>query len=105
MGKLSIEIDGPLYISFDLDVLDPAFAPGCSLWTPGGMTTREAIGAIHSLEAPIVGANIVEYNPSRDPTGVTAFVAATLLKEIAAQMMERWRLEHAQRAVPQAGRV
>src|SRR5262245_56976781 len=48
--------EGPLYISFDVDVLDPAFAPGVSHYEPGGMTVREAIGFIQSLQAHIVGA-------------------------------------------------
>ncbi len=85
---LTLSFDGPLYISFDLDGIDPAFAPGVSHFEPGGLTTRQAIGIIHRLKASdIVGADIVEYNPRRDPTGVTAMVAAKLFKEIASQML------------------
>jgi arginase len=78
----------PLYISLDLDALDPAFAPGVSHFEPGGLSTRQAIGILHQVQAPeIVGADIVEYNPERDPSGVTAMVCAKLLKEIAARMV------------------
>jgi arginase len=54
---------GPVYISFDMDVLDPAFAPGVSHWEPGGMTVREAIAHIHAIEGRVIGADIVELNP------------------------------------------
>jgi len=79
--------ENPLYISFDLDALDPAYAPGVSHWEPGGLSTRQAIGFIQKIEAPIfVGADIVEFNPKRDPTGFTAMVCAKILKEIAGKM-------------------
>jgi len=77
----------PLYISFDLDALDPAFAPGVSHFEPGGLSTRQAIDILHQVRAQIVGADIVEYNPKRDTTGVTGMVCAKLLKEIAACMV------------------
>jgi agmatinase len=82
-----ISFDGPLYLSLDMDALDPAFAPGTSHHEPGGLSTREVIQLIHSLEAPIVGADIVEFNPKRDPLGITAMTAVKLLKEIAAGML------------------
>jgi len=78
----------PLYLSLDLDVLDPAFAPGVSHPEPGGYTTREVLDIIQSIDAPLIGADIVEYNPLKDPTGITALVAVKLLKEIAAKMIE-----------------
>jgi arginase len=78
----------PIYISLDMDVLDPAFAPGVSHPEPGGFSTRELLDVIQGIDAPIVGADIVEYNPLRDPTGITAMVAAKLLKELIAKMME-----------------
>jgi agmatinase len=84
---LKLVFDGPVYISVDLDVLDPAYAPGVSHHEPGGMSTRELIGLIHSLCGPVVGADIVEFNPRRDPVGITAMVAAKLLKEIAASII------------------
>ncbi|MDA0684150.1 MAG: agmatinase [Bacteroidetes bacterium] len=81
-------IDGPIYISVDMDVLDPAFAPGVSHHEPGGLSTRELISMLHSIRAPngmpanCIGADLVEYNPSRDNDGVTAMVAAKLIKEL-----------------------
>lgn len=84
-----LKFDMPLYISFDLDALDPAFAPGLSHPEPGGLTVRQALRIIQALSAPkIIGADIVEYNPERDPSGITALVAAKILKEIAARMLE-----------------
>jgi arginase len=76
----------PVYISIDLDGLDPAFAPGVSHPEPGGLTTRDVIALLHSIEAPIVGADIVELNPARDPAALTATVAAKLIKELVAVM-------------------
>lgn len=84
-GKLKVR--GPVYISFDMDVLDPAFAPGISHREPGGMSVREAIAHLHAIEGSLVGADIVEYNPSRDVSGVTATVAAKILKEMVGRMM------------------
>ena len=78
---------GPIYLSLDLDGLDPAFAPGVSHQEPGGLSTREVIGLIQRLPGPIVGADVVEYNPVRDLGGATARVAAKLVKEIASRMM------------------
>ncbi|MFN2291374.1 MAG: agmatinase [Anaerolineae bacterium] len=80
--------DGPVYLSLDMDVLDPAFAPGISHHEPGGLSTREVIGLIQGLEGTLVGADIVELNPERDVVGMTAMVAAKLLKEIAAKMLD-----------------
>lgn len=81
-------VQGPVYLSIDLDALDPAYAPGVSHWEPGGLSVRDVIGAVQGTAGPLVGADIVEYNPVRDPTGVTAMVAAKLVKEIAARMIE-----------------
>jgi agmatinase len=76
--------EAPLYISLDLDALDPAFAPGVSHYEPGGLSTRELISVLHRVRGPIVGADLVELNPSRDVNGVTAVLAAKLVKELAA---------------------
>jgi agmatinase len=81
---------GPVYLSIDLDGLDPAFAPGVSHPEPGGLTVRELLDVIHGLNGPIVGADIVELNPHRDVTGLTAVVAAKLVKEVASRMIETW---------------
>ena len=83
-----LNITGPVYVSLDLDVLDPAFAPGVSHHEPGGMSVREVLSLIHSIQNPIVGADVVEYNPLRDVNGMTAMVAAKFVKELAAQMTE-----------------
>jgi agmatinase len=84
----AIQWENPLYLSIDLDVLDPAFAPGVSHYEPGGMSTRQVIELIQGLPVPIAGADIVELNPKRDPQEITAMVAAKILKEIAARMLE-----------------
>lgn len=87
-GHLHLDFDEPLYVTIDIDALDPAFAPGVSHHEPGGLSTREVINLIHSINAPvIVGADIVEFNPTRDLVGMTAMVCAKLLKEIAAKML------------------
>lgn len=86
-GRPSFKLEGPVYLSFDIDVFDPAFAPGISHWEPGGMSVREAITCLHSVEADIVAADIVEFNPARDSSGRTAMVCAKILKEIAGRML------------------
>ena len=78
---------GPVYVTFDMDVLDPAFAPGVSHREPGGMSVREAIAHLHAIEGKIVGADLVEYNPARDIAGVTATATAKVLKEILGKMI------------------
>ncbi len=83
-----LDFDGPVYLSLDLDVLDPAFAPGISHHEPGGFSTRAVLEIIQNLNTPLVGADIVEFNPRRDPVGITAMLAAKLLKEIAAKMLQ-----------------
>jgi agmatinase len=82
-----IKFDGPVYISLDLDALDPAFVPGVSHYEPGGFSTRQVLSIIQNLKADIVGADIVELNPRRDVNGVTAMVAAKLFKEILVKML------------------
>jgi len=79
--------EGPLYISIDLDAFDPAFAPGVSHHEPGGLTPREALTLLQGIDAPVVGADVVELNPSRDLTGITAALAAKLIKELAGLMV------------------
>ncbi len=89
-GKMLV-VDLPVYVSFDIDALDPAFAPGVSHPEPGGLSTRQALDVIQRVDAPVVGADIVEFNPARDLSGLTAIVCAKLLKEIAARMLETLR--------------
>jgi len=81
------ELKGPLYISLDLDVLDPAFAPGISHHEPGGMSTRQLLDIIQALDVEVVGADIVELNPTRDVNNATAMVAYKMFKEIAEKMI------------------
>lgn len=82
------QLDGPIYISIDIDALDPAFAPGVSHREPGGLTTRDIINFIHTLKGNVIGVDIVEYNPQKDIDNITAYVAAKLLKEAAGKMLE-----------------
>lgn len=80
--------EAPLYISFDVDALDPAFAPGVSHYEPGGLSVRDVIDMVQNVSAPaVIGADIVEYNPSRDHEQMTAYVCAKVLKEIAARIL------------------
>ena len=82
-----MNVDGPIYISFDVDALDPAFAPGISHREPGGLSVREALAHLQAITGKIVGADIVEFNPAQDNTQLTATVAAKLLKEILGKMI------------------
>ena len=84
---MSFQFDGPVYLSLDLDVLDPAFAPGINHYEPGGFSTRQLLQLIQSLETNLVGADIVELNPERDVHNITATVAAKLIKELLAKML------------------
>lgn len=77
-------LDGPLYISIDLDGLDPSAAPGVAHPEPGGLTVREIVAVLYKQTAPIVGADIVELHPGRDIGGVTAILGAKLVRELAA---------------------
>jgi len=79
-------VGGPVYVSLDLDVLDPAFAPGVSHREPGGLSVRDVLSVLFALNGPIVGADIVEYNPAKDWDGLTAQVAAKFVKELAGLM-------------------
>ncbi len=78
------KLEGPLYLSLDLDAFDPAFAPGVSHHEPGGLSVRDVLAVLDRVRAPVVGADIVEYNPARDLNGVTAVLAAKLVREVAA---------------------
>jgi agmatinase len=82
------ELSGPLYVSIDLDGLDPACAPGVSHPEPGGLTMRELLTLLQSLPTSLVGADVVELNPTRDVHELTARVAAKLVKELASRMLE-----------------
>jgi arginase len=83
-----LELATPVYVSLDLDGLDPAHAPGVSHREPGGPSTRQVIDLLHTIRQPIVGADIVELNPRCDIANQTAIVAAKLFKEIAGMMLK-----------------
>ena len=85
---LSFQFDGPVYISLDIDGLDPAYAPGVSHPEPGGLTTRNIINIIHTLKGNLVGGDIVEYNPINDFNNITAITAAKLLKEMIGKILK-----------------
>ena len=78
----------PVYVSIDLDGLDPAFAPGVAHREPGGFSTRQLIEIIQRLRATVIGADVVECNPSLDPAGITPWVAAKIVRELAARIVE-----------------
>jgi arginase len=78
---------GKVYLTVDLDGLDPAYAPGVSHPEPGGLATREVLDLIQRLEGDLVAADVVEYNPRQDVGGITATVAAKIVKEVAGRMM------------------
>ena len=84
---IGFDFSGPLYISFDMDALDPAFAPGVSHHEPGGFSTREVLTMIQNIDVPVIGADIVEFNPLRDTSGMTAMVAAKLLRELSSKII------------------
>lgn len=77
-----IKFDGPVYISLDMDAIDPAFAPGVSHHEPGGFTSREIISILQNVKGNVIGADLVEFNPTRDVAGITAMLAAKLFKEL-----------------------
>jgi len=77
-----LRFDKPLYISIDVDGFDPAFAPGVSHQEAGGLTPRYVIDFLQDLKCPIIGADIVEFNPVRDHAGITAALCAKLMKEL-----------------------
>jgi arginase len=89
-GPLQFDLHSPVYVSVDMDALDPAYAPGVSHREPGGLSPRQIINWLHTIDQPIVAADIVEYNPRCDISELTAGVAAKLLKEIAGMMIKNW---------------
>ncbi len=81
--------DGPTYISFDVDGLDPVYAPGTGTPEIGGLTTIEAQALLRGLRGlNLVGGDVVEVAPPFDPSGNTALVGATLMYEILCLLAE-----------------
>jgi arginase len=87
MGGARPRTEGAVYLSIDLDGLDPAYAPGVSHHEPGGLATREVLAMVQELQGDLVGADVVEYNPHRDLGGMTATLAAKIVKEVAGRML------------------
>ena len=80
--------DGPTYVSFDIDSLDPAFAPGTGTPEVGGLTTREVLDMLRGLKGlNIVGGDVVEVAPQYDATTNTAHAGAQMLFEILSLMV------------------
>ncbi len=81
--------DGPFYVSFDVDSLDPAFAPGTGTPEIGGLTTLEAQTLLRGLRGlDLRGADVVEVSPPFDPSGITAMTGATLMYELLCLLAE-----------------
>ncbi len=75
--------DEPVYVSFDIDCLDPAFAPGTGTPVAGGMTTFDALQTLRGLKGlNIIGGDLVEVSPPYDSMGITALAGATIMFEI-----------------------
>jgi guanidinopropionase len=81
---------GPVYVSFDVDGLDPVYAPGTGTPEIGGFTTAEAQQMVRGLRGlDIVGADVVEVSPPFDQSGMTALVGVTMMWELLCLMAER----------------
>lgn len=78
---------GNVYVTLDLDGLDPAFAPGVSHREPGGLTVRDVLKLVAAIPGSVVGADIVELNPDCDVDGLTAAVAAKFAREFMGRML------------------
>jgi agmatinase len=76
----------PVYVSLDLDVLEPMLAPGLSHPEPGGLTVRDVLNVLAVLSTEVLGADVVEYNPRNDVRDLTARVAAKFVKELVGVM-------------------
>jgi guanidinobutyrase len=84
MQEVKIRIgSGPVYLSFDIDSLDPAYAPGTGTPEIGGLTVPQGLEIIRGLAGvQLVGADLVEVSPPYDPLGTTAILAANLAFEM-----------------------
>jgi|TARA_B100000959_G_scaffold57844_1_gene60483 guanidinopropionase len=89
---LKVVGDGPTYLSFDVDGLDPVFAPGTGTPEVGGITTIEAQALLRGLKGlNLIGADVVEVAPPFDQTGNTALVGATMMYEILCLLADRFK--------------
>lgn len=89
--------EAPVYLSVDIDVLDPAFAPGTGTPEPGGWTTRELIRVLRGVEGlNVVGADVVEVSPAYQGAGEeTALAAAQVVYEIVSSMVKKGMVDMA----------
>jgi agmatinase len=80
-----------LYVSIDLDVLDAAIAPGHSLPEPGGIDYRQLRGILAAVarRGPVIGFDVVELNPARDPSGTTARVATWIVTHFLTEIFDQ----------------
>lgn len=90
----TLTFNGPLYISIDLDGLDPSQAPGVSHHEPGGLDIRQLLSIFHTIKTPVIGCDIVEYNPERDLNDMTCAVVLKLIKELSALMASSILYDH-----------
>ncbi len=88
--EMTFSFHTPVYISVDTDGLDPAFAPGVSHPEGGGLSTRQIVRIIQSLKGRVIGADIVELNPLRDVSDITAAACSKILKEICGRILEEY---------------
>jgi agmatinase len=79
-------LETPVYVSLDIDVLEPMLAPGIAHPEPGGASVRDVLDLLAAVSADVVGADVVEYNPRNDVRDLTARVAAKFVKELAGAM-------------------
>ncbi len=91
-GAIELAVDrlrSPVYITVDVDCLDPAFAPGTGTPEAGGLSSRELLGILRGLagQLNVVSADVVEVSPPYDPTGATAVVAANTAYELIGLMV------------------
>lgn len=86
LSKIPV-FERPVYISLDIDAIDPAFAPGVSHQESGGLSPREVLSIFEKINVPIIGADIVEFNPVNDVSGITAALCGKMMKEILSRMI------------------
>jgi agmatinase len=85
LDLIRTRLGSPVYLSVDIDVLDPAFAPGTGTPEAGGLSSREVLAMLHGLaelEPQLAGADVVEVSPPYDPSGVTGVAAANIAYEL-----------------------
>jgi len=85
--EMQFNFENPVYLSIDMDVLEPGCAPGISHYEPGGFITRQLLNIIQNIKGNLISADIVEYNPNRDINDITASVASKILKEVLEQVI------------------